>query len=307
MEPPADASPATVTRVEEDAPGVRVFTLAVAGAGGGGFGFAPGQWVDLYAPGVPAAGGYSFISTPQQLAAAGTIELAVKRSRHPVASWLHEQCRPGDQVHVRTGGSFALRPEQLGQPLLLVAGGIGVTPLLSMAAAAVEQRLGGGAGWLAPGEQQGQRGQRGQQGQGQQQRERGPGIHLMCSAPSPAELPLLRRLLQLQRRAGAGLLRLSLFSSREPWPQEEEEEEEEEQAGAGGAADGCARHSGRPQEPHLRAAIQGLQQGAGGGGGGAAAAVQVFACGPPGFAEAVAVAARACGLPQGSVHAERWW
>ena len=43
------------------------------------------------------------------------------------------QARVGDGVHVRPGGNFVLQPEHAYGPLLLIAGGIGITPLVSMA------------------------------------------------------------------------------------------------------------------------------------------------------------------------------
>ena len=52
--------------------------------------FLPGQWVDFFIPHVAAMGGFSFVSTPRQLERCGTFELAVKRSSHPAAAWLHE-------------------------------------------------------------------------------------------------------------------------------------------------------------------------------------------------------------------------
>lgn len=55
--------------------------------------FLPGHWVDFSVPGITAAGGYSFTSTPRQLQQRGTLELAVRRSAHPVATWLHDKVR----------------------------------------------------------------------------------------------------------------------------------------------------------------------------------------------------------------------
>jgi ferredoxin-NADP reductase len=128
------------------------------------FSFLPGQWVDLRCP--AGLGGYTICSAPAALHAQapaheqGSFELAVKRSSHPVAAWVHA-AQLGGQVHVRVGGQFVLLPEHLcprinstGQHsarLLFIAGGIGrraaqseqswhswgtspagVTPLLSM-------------------------------------------------------------------------------------------------------------------------------------------------------------------------------
>lgn len=61
--------------------------------------FLPGQWVDFAVPGITAAGGYSFTSTPRQLQQRGTFELAVRRSAHPVAAWLHDKVQEFVGLH----------------------------------------------------------------------------------------------------------------------------------------------------------------------------------------------------------------
>lgn len=48
------------------------------------------------------------------------------------ARWIHEQARVGQSVGVRVGGTFQLSPSLPTRPTLLLAGGIGVTPLASM-------------------------------------------------------------------------------------------------------------------------------------------------------------------------------
>ncbi|GFH13569.1 oxidoreductase NAD-binding domain-containing protein 1 isoform X2, partial [Haematococcus lacustris] len=71
------------------------------------------------------------------LQSSGLVELAVKRSQHPVATWLHCQAAVGLAV----GGSCYLEPHLLRVPtvrLLFIAGGIGITPLLSMMAHVTE-------------------------------------------------------------------------------------------------------------------------------------------------------------------------
>jgi ferredoxin-NADP reductase len=61
----------------------------------------------------------------------------VKRSRHPSALWAHA-CVPGDAALVRVGGGFVPTLSELRTPLLLLAGGIGITPLASIARHAAE-------------------------------------------------------------------------------------------------------------------------------------------------------------------------
>eukprot|EP00667_Euglena_gracilis_P021166 EG_transcript_23105 len=95
------------------------------------FAFRPGQWVDFAIPGVPTVGGFSIVSSPAQLAEQGTLELAVKASPHPPARGVHESGEVGSEVAIRIGGSFS-PPGGAPRDLLLVAGGIGINPLLSM-------------------------------------------------------------------------------------------------------------------------------------------------------------------------------
>ncbi|PAA51905.1 hypothetical protein BOX15_Mlig007334g1, partial [Macrostomum lignano] len=96
--------------------------------------FLPGQWLDLAAPGLSELGGFSICSTPGCLATDRCLELAVRRApASPPARWIHEACRPGDRVSLRIGGRCVLRPDEAAtRPLLLVAGGIGISPLMSI-------------------------------------------------------------------------------------------------------------------------------------------------------------------------------
>ena len=94
--------------------------------------FKPGQWVDLYVDtGLSVeVGGYSITSTPLQR---GSFELAVKKLPWGTpAIYLHEQAREGEIFTVRGGsGNFVLDPEWPG-PIVFIAGGIGITPIISM-------------------------------------------------------------------------------------------------------------------------------------------------------------------------------
>jgi ferredoxin-NADP reductase len=96
--------------------------------------FRPGQHVDvrLTAPdGYQALRSYSIASSPEQT---GTLDLTVELVNDgEVSSWFHEVAAPGDLLELRgpIGGPFTWTAGD-GGPLLLVGGGSGVVPLMSM-------------------------------------------------------------------------------------------------------------------------------------------------------------------------------
>lgn len=93
--------------------------------------FRPGQWIDLYGPNEIGIGGYTITSSIKDQ---GYIDLAVRESStHPVTKYLHNEAKVGDEVMITEGqGKFFLTPELMNVSLTLIAGGIGITPLLSM-------------------------------------------------------------------------------------------------------------------------------------------------------------------------------
>ena len=97
-------------------------------------GFRPGQHVDvrLTAPdGYQAQRSYSIASPPEVESALDlTVELVEDGE---VSSWFHEVAQPGDVFELRgpIGGPFTWTVDD-GGPLLLVAGGSGMVPLMSM-------------------------------------------------------------------------------------------------------------------------------------------------------------------------------
>ena len=120
---------ARVAALRDATPSIRVVRLAVADPA---FRFLPGQWVDLgvaLADGIRTAG-FSITTSPLEK---GEIELAIKASnRHPVARWIHEAAVVGDTVTVSQGqGPFVFLPE-MSDNVVLIGGGVGVTPLLSI-------------------------------------------------------------------------------------------------------------------------------------------------------------------------------
>ena len=120
---------ARIAAITPATPSIRVLRLAIPDPA---FRFLPGQWVDLSieADGVTHTSGYSITSSPIH---AGAIELAIKAStRHPVARWVHERAAVGDRVRVSQGqGPFVYLPE-MSDNVVLIGGGVGVTPLLSI-------------------------------------------------------------------------------------------------------------------------------------------------------------------------------
>ena len=118
-----------LVRIRQETPTVKSFLFDLQGAE---MDFKPGQWVDLYVDIGPSVevGGYSITSTPLQR---GSFELAVKKLPWGApAIYLHERARVGEMFTVQGGsGNFVLDPEWSG-PIVFMAGGIGITPIISM-------------------------------------------------------------------------------------------------------------------------------------------------------------------------------
>lgn len=120
---------ATVISVTSATPSIRLLTLKLDDPA---FRFLPGQWVELTREieGRSYTAGYSVTNSPLHR---GEIELAVKKSgKHPLADWIHHQAQPGDCLSVTQGqGPFVYVPE-MSDNLVLIGGGVGVTPLISI-------------------------------------------------------------------------------------------------------------------------------------------------------------------------------
>lgn len=125
-----------IAEIRQETPSVKSFVLDF---GDQGFSFLPGQWVDLYAviEDREMIGGYSVTSTPSRK---GSFELAIRYAPgHLVTRFMHEQARVGTRLRVSEGqGTMTFDPGKAGSPLALIAGGVGITPLISIAQAALE-------------------------------------------------------------------------------------------------------------------------------------------------------------------------
>ncbi|WP_298285179.1 benzoate 1,2-dioxygenase electron transfer component BenC [Acidocella sp.] len=131
---PASACKTTITTTKAVVTGVELLSPSTIGLNvtlANALAFLPGQYVNIA---VPGAGGqvraYSFSSKP------GDVEAGFLIRNIPnglMSRWLTTQAKPGDELTL-TGpsGSFFLREAK--RPLLLLAGGTGLAPMLSMLA-----------------------------------------------------------------------------------------------------------------------------------------------------------------------------
>ena len=126
---------ATVTSIRDETPNVRSFRLEVPNWPG----HRAGQHVDLRltaADGYSVERSYSIASEPER---GGDVEITVERIEGgEVSPFLHEIVVTGDRLEIRgpIGGYFVWETGSAGDgaadPLLLVAGGSGVVPLMAM-------------------------------------------------------------------------------------------------------------------------------------------------------------------------------
>ncbi|SFT08207.1 benzoate 1,2-dioxygenase electron transfer component BenC [Saccharopolyspora flava] len=118
--------PATVTAVERLSPTTMSLTLKTPDRDE--LAFLPGQYVNIAVPGTEATRSYSFSSAPDE----EELSFLIKITPGGVMSdYLTERAKPGDELTF-TGphGSFFLR--EAGRPVLLLAGGTGLAPILSI-------------------------------------------------------------------------------------------------------------------------------------------------------------------------------
>ena len=130
-----------ITQIRQETPTVKSFRLALPEPT---FSFWPGQWVDVYIDDPIEApdgiiGGFSMTSSPLHR---DYIELAIKRIPEGRASmYLHDRINVGDRVIIDGGYGDFYYQEGMSNRLVLIAGGIGITPLMSMIRFVAEARL----------------------------------------------------------------------------------------------------------------------------------------------------------------------
>ena len=121
---------ATITAIRSETPQVKSFTFSLPA----GLPHRAGQHYDIRLTaedGYRAQRSYSIASQPERT---GEIDLTIERVEGgEVSAFMHETAAVGDRIEVRgpIGGYFVWEAS-LGGPLLLVAGGSGIVPLMSM-------------------------------------------------------------------------------------------------------------------------------------------------------------------------------
>jgi ferredoxin-NADP reductase len=120
--------PAVIKDIAQATPTIRTLRLEPQED----FTFKAGQWIDFYADiaGERRVAGYSMTSSPL---ARGYFDLAVKRvGENPVTRYIHSEAREGDIVHVDGGNGEIFYEAGAAKNVILVAGGIGIAPHMSI-------------------------------------------------------------------------------------------------------------------------------------------------------------------------------
>jgi phenol hydroxylase P5 protein len=120
---------ATVDRIEDLTPTIKAIHLQLDKP----IDFQAGQYVQLEIPGIGQSRAFSIANDPADVKATTSIELNVRRLPGGAGTtWLHEQLKAGDRLHL-TGpyGRFFVR-ESAQQPMLFMAGGSGLSSPRSM-------------------------------------------------------------------------------------------------------------------------------------------------------------------------------
>jgi ferredoxin-NADP reductase/NAD-dependent dihydropyrimidine dehydrogenase PreA subunit len=123
----------TVTEIIDVADQVKTYRLANPAGDEIPFHYLPGQFLtlDIEPGGIPTRRSYTIASTPTWK---DHIEITVKREAHGVVSgWLHDEIKPGDTLTLLApNGNFIFTGDEA-QSVVLISGGVGITPLMSAA------------------------------------------------------------------------------------------------------------------------------------------------------------------------------
>ncbi len=129
-----------VVRITTETPDVRTFRLASPTGGGLPFDFLPGQYLNISLPidGRKVNRSYTLASAPSRT---GYCELSIKREPNGTASkFMHDQVREGDLLNISApAGRFTFTGTEA-PSIVMLAGGVGVTPLMSQLRYLIDNR-----------------------------------------------------------------------------------------------------------------------------------------------------------------------
>ncbi len=132
-----------VERITQETPDVRTFRLMPANGGGFPFDYLPGQHltVSLQIGGKTVRRSYTIASTPTR---PGYCEITTKREAHGLVSrHMHDTVRAGTFLEIAApAGRFTFTGEDA-TSVALLAGGVGITPLMSILRNLTDQNWGG--------------------------------------------------------------------------------------------------------------------------------------------------------------------
>jgi ferredoxin-NADP reductase/Fe-S-cluster-containing hydrogenase component 2 len=121
-----------LAEVVDVAHNTKTFRLVEPRGGKVPFEYLPGQFLTLaiQPSGIPTKRSYTIASSP---AHRDSIEITVKRETNGLVSrWLHDAAKPGDLLEVvAPNGTFTFTGEEE-QSIVLIGGGVGLTPLMSV-------------------------------------------------------------------------------------------------------------------------------------------------------------------------------
>jgi len=123
----------SLAEVDDVTHNVKTFRFRPPHGGQIPFDYLPGQFLTLHiAPqGIPTKRSYTIASTPTWR---DRIEITVKREDYGLVSrWLHDELRIGDEVEIEApNGTFIFSGKEA-DSVVLIGGGVGITPMMSVA------------------------------------------------------------------------------------------------------------------------------------------------------------------------------
>jgi ferredoxin-NADP reductase len=138
-----------VARIVQETPDVKTFRFVSCHGGGIPFSFLPGQFLTLTLPvgEKPIKRSYTISSSPTQ---GYYCEITVKREEQGAGSrYLHDRMKVGDTIEVRApNGRFTFVGKEAGS-VVLIGGGVGITPMMSIARALTDMAWSGDIYFIA--------------------------------------------------------------------------------------------------------------------------------------------------------------